>query len=65
MGNGDCCINDIIGLPTMERIEKLWRTKEIIPLNEWIQLRGTPCAQEYFPDDFDKPRTFLTESELK
>jgi hypothetical protein len=49
----------------MERIEKLWRTKEIIPLNEWIQLRGTPYALQYFPDDFDRSHTFLTESELK
>ena len=42
-----------------------WRGKEIIPLNEWIQLRGTPYALEYFPDDFDRFQTFLTESELK
>ena len=42
-----------------------WRSKAIIPLNEWIQLRGTPYALEYFPDDFDMPMTFLTESELK
>ena len=65
MGNGDCCINDIIDLPTMERIEKLWRTKEIIPLNEWNQLRGSPFALQYFPDDFDRSHTFLTKSELK
>ena len=38
-----------------------WRGKEIIPLNDWIQLRGTPYALEYFPDDFDKFWTFLTE----
>jgi hypothetical protein len=37
-----------------------WRGKEIIPLNEWIQLRGTPYALEYFPDDFDKVLPFLT-----
>jgi hypothetical protein len=30
-----------------------------------IQLRGTPYALEYFPDDFDRSHTFLTESELK
>ena len=42
-----------------------WRGKEIIPLNDWIQLRGTPYALQYFPDDFDNSRTFLTESELK
>jgi hypothetical protein len=42
-----------------------WRSKEIIPLNDWIQLRGTSYALKYFPDDFDEFRTFLTESELK
>ncbi len=42
-----------------------WRGKEIIPLNEWIQLRGTPYALECFPDDYDKFWTFLTESELR
>lgn len=41
-----------------------WKGKEIIPLNEWIQLRGTPYALEYFPHDFDKVWTFLTESDL-
>jgi hypothetical protein len=42
-----------------------WRGKEIIPLNKWIQLRGAPYALQYFPDDFDKFQTFLTESQLK
>ena len=42
-----------------------WRGKAIIPLNDWIRLRGTSYALEYFPDDFDMSRTFLTESELK
>jgi hypothetical protein len=42
-----------------------WRGKEIIPLNDWIRLRGSPYALQYFPDDFDGPHTFLTESELK
>jgi len=42
-----------------------WKGRGIIPLNDWIQLRGTPYALEYFPDDFDRSQTFLTESELK
>jgi len=42
-----------------------WRGKEIIPLNDWIQLRGTSYALYYFPDNFDKFQTFLTEEELK
>jgi hypothetical protein len=41
-----------------------WRGKEIIPLNEWIQLRGTPYALEYFPDDFDEVWTHIIENEL-
>jgi hypothetical protein len=42
-----------------------WKGKAIIPLNDWIRLRGTPYALECFPDDFDRSHTFLTESELK
>ncbi len=42
-----------------------WRGKEIIPLNEWIQLKETPYARLYFPDDFDRFQTFLIENELK
>ena len=42
-----------------------WKGKEIIPLNEWIQLKGTSYALKFFPDDFDRSQTFLTESELK
>jgi hypothetical protein len=42
-----------------------WKGKAIIPLNDWIHLRGTPYALQYFPDDFDRSHTFLTESQLK
>ena len=42
-----------------------WKGKEIIPLNKWIRLKGTPYALQYFPDDSDKVWTFLTESDLK
>jgi hypothetical protein len=42
-----------------------WRGKEIIPLNDWIELRGTSYALEYFPDDYDEFRTFLTQGDLK
>lgn len=40
-----------------------WKGKEIVPLNEWIRL-GTHYALEYFPDDFDRFKTFLIESEF-
>jgi len=33
--------------------------------NDWIQLRGTPYMLQYFPDNFDKFHTFLTERKLK
>jgi hypothetical protein len=42
-----------------------WKGKAIIPLNDWIQLRGTHYALQYFPDDFDRFHTFLTENERK
>ena len=42
-----------------------WRGKKIIPLSEWTRLTGTHFALQYFPDDFDKCQTFLTECELK
>jgi len=42
-----------------------WRGKETIPLNDWIQLRGTPFELQCFPDDFDKSQTFLIEGELR
>jgi hypothetical protein len=42
-----------------------WRGKEIIPLNEWIQLRGTPYALQYFPDDFDEVWAHIIKSEIK
>ena len=31
-----------------------WKGKEIIPLNDWILLKGTPYALEYFPDGFGR-----------
>ena len=49
----------------MVTIQTTGKGKEIIPLNEWIRLRGTPYALQYFPDDSDKVWTFLTESDLK
>jgi len=43
----------------------LWRGKEIIPLSEWIQLKGTSYALEYFPDDFNEVWTRIIENELR
>jgi hypothetical protein len=41
-----------------------WKGKRIIPLEEWIELKGTPYAWQYFPDDFNEFRTVLSENEL-
>jgi hypothetical protein len=42
-----------------------WKGKEIIPLEEWIKLKGTDYELKYFPDDFNRLWTFKQESELK
>jgi hypothetical protein len=42
-----------------------WRVKEIIPLNEWIQLKGTPHELQSFPDDFSEVWTHVIENELQ
>jgi hypothetical protein len=41
-----------------------WKGKRIIPLNQWIELKGTPFAWQYFPADFNEFGTFLSENEL-
>jgi hypothetical protein len=41
-----------------------WKGKRIIPLNQWIELKRTPYAWKYFPDDFNHFWTFLSESKL-
>jgi hypothetical protein len=42
----------------MATTQTVGEVKEIIPLNDWIQLKGTPYALQYFPNDFDKFRRF-------
>jgi hypothetical protein len=42
-----------------------WKGKEVIPLEEWKKLKGTPYELKYFPDDFHQFWTTKTESELK
>ena len=32
----------------------VWKDKAIIPLDEWIGIRNTSYALNYFPDDFDQ-----------
>jgi hypothetical protein len=41
-----------------------WKGKRIIPLNQWIELKRTPYAWKYFPDDFNEFRTLLSENEF-
>jgi hypothetical protein len=40
-----------------------WKGKRIIPLNQWIELKATPYASKYFPDDFNHFWTFLQQTE--
>jgi hypothetical protein len=42
-----------------------WKGKPIISLEEWIQLKDTPRAVNYLPDDFHIPSTFIPEPELQ
>lgn len=42
-----------------------WKGKPIIPLDKWLELRDTPSAINYFPDDFDQVLTCPSENELE
>jgi hypothetical protein len=42
-----------------------WKGKMIVPLDNWITLKDTPEALEYFPDDFQIPSTFIPKTELQ
>lgn len=37
-----------------------WKDKPVIPLEDWIQIRGQmPSRLGYFPDDFDQSLTYM------
>jgi len=38
----------------------IWKGKQIIPLDDWIEIRDTPYALRYFPDDFDQTLTHIS-----
>ncbi|MGH9926447.1 MAG: hypothetical protein ACRD5B_13835, partial [Nitrososphaeraceae archaeon] len=42
-----------------------WKGRHIIPIDEWIKIRNTPYAIDYFPDDFDQILTCSPENELE
>ena len=42
-----------------------WKGKMIIPLDDWTLLKDTSEELEYFPDDFQKPTTFIPETEFQ
>ena len=42
-----------------------WKDKPIIPIYEWIKIKDTPYALDYFPDDFDQSMTYMPENELE
>jgi hypothetical protein len=37
-----------------------WKGRQIIALDDWIELRDTPYALRYFPDDFDQTLTCIS-----
>ncbi|MPZ07090.1 MAG: hypothetical protein GEU26_11865 [Nitrososphaeraceae archaeon] len=41
-----------------------WKGKPIIPLDDWIEIRDTPYALDFFPDDFDQGLTYISEGGL-
>lgn len=42
----------------------IWKGRQIIPLDEWIELRNTPYALKCFPDDFDQTLTCMSEDKV-
>jgi hypothetical protein len=42
-----------------------WKGRPIIPIDEWIRIRNTSYATDYFPDDFDPILTRTPENELE
>jgi hypothetical protein len=41
-----------------------WKGRPIIPLAEWIEIKNTPYALDYFPDNFDQNLTYILEDKL-
>ena len=41
-----------------------WKGRQIIPLEDWIELRDISYALRYFPDDFDRTLTCMSEDEV-
>jgi hypothetical protein len=41
----------------------VWKGRQIILLDDWIELKDTPDALRYFPDDFDQTLTCMSGDE--
>jgi hypothetical protein len=41
-----------------------WKSKLIIPLDQWTKFRDTPHVLDCFPDDFDRLLTCFSEDEF-
>ena len=41
-----------------------WKGRQIIPLDDWVELRDTPYTLRYFPDDFDRTLTSIPGDEV-
>lgn len=42
-----------------------WKGKSIIPIYEWIKIRNTPYALNYYPDDFNRDVTYISKGDLQ
>jgi hypothetical protein len=56
-------VDPVLGARNKTRLSR-WKGRQIIPLDDWIELRDTPYAFRYFPDDFDQTLTCISEDEL-
>ena len=42
-----------------------WKDKAIIPFTDWMSIKDTQYAFQYFPDDFDEMWTCISQEELE
>jgi hypothetical protein len=42
-----------------------WKGKAIIPFIDWMSIKDTQYALQYFPDDFDQDLTYIPEDGLE
>jgi hypothetical protein len=58
-------LDDLITTSDNKTGLRYWRDKPIIPIDEWITIRDTPYALDYFPDGFDQGWTYIRRNQLE